>query len=74
MSYDVLVVAAHPDDLEVVMGGTAAKLVDRGLRVLFVDLSPGEPARHAQPGVRREQAECAARHLGVDRVALEFRD
>jgi LmbE family N-acetylglucosaminyl deacetylase len=74
MSYDVLAVATHPDDLEVVMGGTAAKLVDRGLRVLFVDLSAGEPARHARPGVRGEQAECAARHLGVDRVALEFRD
>jgi hypothetical protein len=30
--YDVLAVAAHPDDLEAVMGGTAAKLVDHGLR------------------------------------------
>jgi LmbE family N-acetylglucosaminyl deacetylase len=72
--YDVLAVAAHPDDLEVVMGGTAAKLADQGLQVLFVDLSPGEPARHARAGVRREQAECAARHLGVDRIVLPFRD
>lgn len=72
--YDVLAVAAHPDDLEVVMGGTAAGLVDRGRHVLFADLSPGEPARHAPPGVRRDQAECAARHLGVDRVVLPFHD
>lgn len=72
--YDVLGVAAHPDDLEAVMGGTAARMTDRGLRVLFVDLSAGEPARHAPAGVRREQAECAARHLGVDRIALPFRD
>ncbi len=74
MSYDVLAIATHPDDLEVVMGGTAAKLVARGLRVLFVDLSSGEPARHGPPGVRREQAGRAARLLGVDRVALEFQD
>jgi bacillithiol biosynthesis deacetylase BshB1 len=72
--YDVLAIAAHPDDLEVVMGGTAAMLIDRGLRVLFVDLSPGEPARHGRPGERREQADRAARLLGVDRVVLNFQD
>jgi len=48
----VLGVGAHPDDLEGVMGGTAVKLAARGLRVLFVDLCPGEPARHAARGAR----------------------
>jgi LmbE family N-acetylglucosaminyl deacetylase len=28
---------AHPDDLEVVLGGTAAKLARSGMNVLFVD-------------------------------------
>ena len=36
MGYDVLAFGAHPDDLEVSMGGTATKLVAAGLRVLFI--------------------------------------
>jgi len=73
-SYDVLAIGAHPDDMEVIMGGTVAKLVDRGLRVLLVDLSAGEPARHAPPGVRGEQAAAAAEILGADRRTLGFQD
>ena len=73
-TYDVVGVAAHPDDLEAVMGGTAAKLVAEGLRVLFVDLSSGEPARHAPRGTRSEQAVRAAQILGADRVVLDFQD
>ena len=73
-TYDAVAVAAHPDDLEAVMAGTAIKLVRAGLRVLFVDLSAGEPARHARPGERRAQAFRAAEILGVDRVILEFQD
>jgi LmbE family N-acetylglucosaminyl deacetylase len=72
--YDILAVGAHPDDLEVVMGGTAAKLSRLGLRVLFVDLCDGDPARHAARGVRRDQAERAAQLLGVERTILGFRD
>lgn len=74
MSADVIAFAAHPDDLEVAMGGTAIKLVTLGLRVLFVDLTDGEPARYAPPGVRREQAARAAAALGVDRLILDGQD
>ncbi|MBZ5559040.1 MAG: hypothetical protein LAO77_17350 [Acidobacteriia bacterium] len=42
--YDVVAFGAHPDDLEVVMAGTAVKLVYQQLSVLFVDLCDGEPA------------------------------
>ena len=72
--YDVLAIGAHPDDVEVVMGGTVFKLSASGLKVLFVDLCDGEPARHAEGGVRREQGEQAAEILGADRVTLEFQD
>jgi N-acetylglucosamine malate deacetylase 1 len=41
--YDVVAFGAHPDDLEVVLGGTAARLVRDGMDVLFVDLCDGEP-------------------------------
>ena len=59
--YDVLAFAAHPDDLEAVMGGTAAKLVRKGRSMLFVDLCDGEPARYAEHGKRAEQATKAPR-------------
>ncbi len=72
--YDVLAVGAHPDDVEVFMGGTLAKLADRGIHVLMVDLCSGEPARHAGSGVRGEQAARAADILGADRLTLGYQD
>ena len=72
--YDVVAFGAHPDDLEAVMGGVAAKLAKNGRSVLFVDLCDGEPARHAVRGIRQEQAARAATILGVDRITLTFQD
>jgi LmbE family N-acetylglucosaminyl deacetylase len=72
--YEVVAFGAHPDDLEAVIGGTTAKLVDKGWNVLFVDLTPGEPTRFAPSGRRREEAERAARILGINRIILEFQD
>jgi LmbE family N-acetylglucosaminyl deacetylase len=72
--YDVVAIGAHPDDLEAVMGGTSVKLVRSGRSVLYVDLCDGEPARHAERGVRHQQALKAAEILGVDRITLSFQD
>lgn len=72
--FDVVAFGAHPDDLEAVMGGTAALMAAAGTRVLFVDLCDGEPARHAARGVRRLQAERAATILGVERMMLPLAD
>ncbi len=78
MTYDSLVIAPHPDDAETQMGGTLAKLSDRGRRILVVDLTEGEPrtegTRFAEPGVRARQAVEAARILGVDRVNVGLQD
>ncbi len=74
MGYDALVVAPHPDDAETQMGGTLAKLADRGQRLLIVDLTEGEPTELAAPGVRTAQAAEAARILGVDRLNLGLTD
>jgi N-acetylglucosamine malate deacetylase 1 len=74
MTFDVIAFGAHPDDLEVSMGGTASKLVAAGLRVLFVDLTDGEPARYAPSGDRGKNAARAAEILGVQRLILEERD
>jgi LmbE family N-acetylglucosaminyl deacetylase len=72
--YDVIAFGAHPDDLEVVMGGTAVKLVRKDFSVLFVDLCEGEPARHAARGERHKQAVKAAEILGVERTTLTLHD
>lgn len=74
MPYDILVAAAHPDDAEVQMGGTIAKLTRKGYSVLLVDLCDGEPADYAEPGVRRRQALRAAEILGAERLILDQQD
>ncbi len=74
MAYDLLVITAHPDDAEVQMGGTLAKLTQAGRRALIVDLCDGEPADYAEPGVRRQQALRAAQILGADRLILDQQD
>jgi LmbE family N-acetylglucosaminyl deacetylase len=72
--FAVLAFGAHPDDLEVAMGVTAAKLSGKGLTALFVDLCDGEPTRHASRGARQAQAGDAAQILGVKRLTLNFQD
>ena len=74
MAYDMLIIAAHPDDAEVQMGGTIAKLTRAGHRILIADLCDGEPADYAPLGTRREQALRAAHLLGADRVFLDGQD
>src|SRR5450759_2847092 len=74
MSYDALVISAHPDDAESQMGGTLAKLSDQGLHILLIDLTDGEPTEFAEPGVRALQADEAARILGVERLTLGLQD
>lgn len=72
--FDVLAFGAHPDDMEVSMGGTLAKLSDKGLTTLVIDLCDGEPTRHASRGAREVQAAAAAGLLGVTRLTLDFAD
>jgi N-acetylglucosamine malate deacetylase 1 len=74
VAYDIMIVAAHPDDAEVQMGGTIAKMTASGLKALIVDLCDGEPADYAEPGIRRKQALAAAGILGADRVFLGSQD
>ena len=71
---DVIAVGAHPDDVEIAVGGTLAKLVIQGYRVGIVDLTDGEPTPGSPgPEVRMEEAQSAARILGVHmRKTLEL--
>lgn len=62
---DVLAVGAHPDDLEILCGGTLALLARQGYRVGIVDLSDGEPTPRGDPEIRAREAEAARVALGV---------
>ena len=62
---DVVCVGAHPDDVEIGMGGTVAKMVRQGLRVAIVDLTNGEPTPYGTSETREREARRAAEILGV---------
>lgn len=66
----ILVVAPHPDDAELAMGGTMARMVASGHRVHVLDLTNGEPTPHGSPAVRAREAARAARILGITRSCL----
>lgn len=63
---DVIAVGAHPDDVEIAVGGTLARLVQQGYRVGIIDLTNGEPTPGSpHPAHRLEEARTAATILGV---------
>ncbi len=65
MKTDVLAVGAHPDDLELGVGGVLHKLCQRGYRVVILDLTRGEMGTNGTPELRLEEAAQAAKILGV---------
>lgn len=67
---DAMCIGAHPDDVEIGMGGTVAKMVREGWKVAIVDLTNGEPTPHGTPEKRAEESAEAARILGVERRTL----
>lgn len=74
MTYDVVVFGAHPDDAEMGMGGTIAKLAKAGRSVLIVALTRGEMGTHGTIDTRAREAAEAARVLGCHQRLLDFPD
>jgi bacillithiol biosynthesis deacetylase BshB1 len=62
---DLLVIAPHPDDAELGMGGTIRVMLDRGLRVGVLDLTDGEPTPRGSPEIRRRETAAATAALGI---------
>jgi bacillithiol biosynthesis deacetylase BshB1 len=75
MNLDVLIFAAHPDDAELAMGGTIAKLSSNGLKVGIIDLTRGELGTRGTAETRQKEAFNAAIALKVAvRENLEIPD
>ncbi|VUX54988.1 conserved protein of unknown function [uncultured Woeseiaceae bacterium] len=80
----ILIVAAHPDDEVLGMGGTIAKAIDQGAKITVVFLGEGVSARFSideyeseefkkQSSLRMEGAERALRLLGVEHYVFGSR-
>ncbi len=56
MNIDVLVFAAHPDDAELAMGGTIARLSKENFKIGIIDLTRGELGTRGSAETRQKEA------------------
>ncbi|MFN8008753.1 MAG: bacillithiol biosynthesis deacetylase BshB1 [Terriglobia bacterium] len=65
MKLDALAIGAHPDDIELFVGGTLAKLASLGRKAGVVDLVRGELGSRGTPRLRAREAAASAKVLGL---------
>jgi N-acetylglucosamine malate deacetylase 1 len=75
----VLSIHAHPDDAEILAGGTLARLAALGHRLVIVTMTPGDCGSHQHGAeeiaqIRRAEALSAAARIGAEYRCAEFRD
>jgi LmbE family N-acetylglucosaminyl deacetylase len=76
---NVLAIGAHPDDLEILCGGTLARCAARGDRVTMLVMSDGSAGHARIPAVelartREQEARAAAAVIDAELVWLGLRD
>jgi bacillithiol biosynthesis deacetylase BshB1 len=75
MKLDILAFGVHPDDVELSCSGTLMTEMAHGKKVGIIDLTRGELGTRGTPHTRKEEAEEAARIMGVEvRENLGMRD
>ncbi|MCB0731787.1 MAG: bacillithiol biosynthesis deacetylase BshB1 [Ignavibacteriae bacterium] len=75
MKLDYLAFAAHPDDAELSMGGTIAKLIKQNKKFGIIDLTAGELGSRGNKKTRAEEAKSANKILNLSiRENLGFKD
>ncbi len=62
---DILAIAAHPDDVELIVSGTLLKASDAGESFAICDLTEGERGSRGTRETRREETRNANRILGI---------
>jgi LmbE family N-acetylglucosaminyl deacetylase len=67
---DVVFTSPHPDDLEILCGGTIARLAEQGHRVAMLHSTSGEPTPRGTKETRRAEAARAAKVLGATAVEI----
>lgn len=75
----ILVIGAHPDDADIMAGGTAALWARQGHVVKFVSVTNGDAGHHRLSGIelaaiRQGEAAAAGRVIGIEYDVLHFHD
>ncbi|MDB5321817.1 MAG: putative deacetylase [Phycisphaerales bacterium] len=70
----IVVVGPHPDDQELGMGGTVARLASQGHTVHLIDMTNGEPTPFGSVETRARESAAAAKVLGVGRTLLGLKN
>lgn len=65
MKLDILCFGAHPDDVELSCSGTVMRHIDLGYKVGIIDLTQGELGTRGSAELRLQEAEKAAKILGI---------
>lgn len=75
MEVDILAIFAHPDDVELTVGGTLLKMKSAGYKTAALDVTRGEMGTRGNVKGRAKEAEEAAKILKLDlRENLELPD
>ena len=62
---DVLLIGAHPDDVEWAIGGIALRLREKNITFAIIDLTNGEMGSRGTPEQRKFEAASAAEFMGA---------
>ena len=79
MTARILAIHAHPDDCEILAGGTLALLASLGHHITIATFTPGDCGSAEQDAeeisrIRRSEASASAQCIGAGYTCLEFRD
>ena len=62
---DLLAIAPHPDDAELLCGGTLIRAADQGYATGIIDMTAGEMGSKGTPQLRLQESDRAAAVLGI---------
>jgi bacillithiol biosynthesis deacetylase BshB1 len=69
-----MAIGAHPDDVEIGVGGILAKYKGSDVKTMIVDLTKGEMGTNGTPQIREGEGKKAAEILGSKRVVMDLPD
>ena len=73
--FDVMILAAHPDDAEIACAGTTLRLLQADKQVAIVDMTRGEKGSQGNPDIRTRECAAATAMMGLgERTNLELPD
>lgn len=75
----IIVIGAHPDDCEILVGGSAIKLIEKGHQVKFVSMTNGNKGHHIHDPktieeIRRKEIDEVKRRLGCAYEVIDVND